>query len=219
VAYFNAVQRMPIGVALLLEYLGVVLVVVWLWLRTGRPPHRATVAGIAVSLVGLVLVLDVTGAVSTDLVGVVWGLVAAVGLAAYFVLVADSDHALPPVVLACFGMVVGAVTLGLLGVVHVLPTGVAAGDITLRGAQIPWWVGVLELAVVAAAAAYLLGAIGARRLGSTVASFVGLTEVLFAVVLAWLLLGELPRPIQLGGGVLVVVGVVAVRWSESRVWG
>jgi drug/metabolite transporter (DMT)-like permease len=56
----------------------------------------------------------------------------------------------------------------------------------------------------------------ARILGSTVASFVGLTEVLFAVLFAWVALGELPRPIQLAGGVLIVAGVVAVRVGELR---
>jgi drug/metabolite transporter (DMT)-like permease len=45
---------------------------------------------------------------------------------------------------------------------------------------------------------------------------VGLTEVLFAVVFAWLLLGELPRVVQLAGGVLIVGGVVAVRVGEMR---
>jgi drug/metabolite transporter (DMT)-like permease len=47
-----------------------------------------------------------------------------------------------------------------------------------------------------------------------VASFVGLTEVLFAVLFAWLLLGELPAPVQLAGGVLIIAGVVAVRVGE-----
>ena len=73
VAYFNAVQRMPIGVALLLEYLGVVLVVVWVWARSRRAPTRATLVGVALSLAGLVLVLDLTGSVRLDPVGVVWG--------------------------------------------------------------------------------------------------------------------------------------------------
>jgi drug/metabolite transporter (DMT)-like permease len=49
-----------------------------------------------------------------------------------------------------------------------------------------------------------------------VASFVGLSEVLFAILFAWLLLGELPRPVQLAGGVVVVAGVVAVRLGEAR---
>ena len=79
----------------------------------------------------------------------------------------------------------------------------------------PWWVAIGELSVLAAAAAYLLGTFAARRLGSTVATFVGLSEVLFAILFAWLLLGELPRPVQLVGGVLVVAGVVGVRVGET----
>ena len=64
--------------------------------------------------------------------------------------------------------------------------------------------------------AYLLGTVATRRLGSTVASFVGLTEVLFAVLFAWLMLGELPAPVQLAGGVLIIAGVLAVRVGELR---
>ena len=56
----------------------------------------------------------------------------------------------------------------------------------------------------------------ARALGSKVASFVSLTEVLFAVIWAWLLLGELPGAIQLLGGLLIVAGVVLVRLDELR---
>ena len=54
----------------------------------------------------------------------------------------------------------------------------------------------------------------ARRLGSRVSSFVGLTEVLFAVLFAWWLLGEVPRPIQLLGGLAILAGVVAVRLDD-----
>jgi drug/metabolite transporter (DMT)-like permease len=56
----------------------------------------------------------------------------------------------------------------------------------------------------------------ARALGSTVASFISLTEVLFAVLWAWLLLGELPAGIQLTGGALIVAGVLLVRLDELR---
>ena len=45
--YFNAVARLSVGVALLLEYLGILLVVGWLWLRHGHRPRRLTVAGAA----------------------------------------------------------------------------------------------------------------------------------------------------------------------------
>jgi len=216
VAYFNAVARMPVGVALLLEYLGIILVVLWVWARTRRRPAPTVALGGALSVAGLVLVLDVAGSATVDVVGVVWGLGAAVGLAAFFVIASRAHSDLPAVALAGFGMLVGTVALVALQLVGALPTAWASADVTIRGVHLPWYAAILELALVAAAAAYLLGTIGARALGSTVASFVGLTEVLFAVLLAWLLLGELPGPIQLVGGALILAGVVAVRVGELR---
>ncbi len=215
VAYFLAVQRLDVGVALLLEYLGVVLVVLWVWARTRRAPGRLTAVGVALALGGLVLVLDLSGQVRPDPVGVVWGLVAAAGLATFFVLAAE-ESSLPPVALAGLGMAAGAVTLAVLGAVGVVPMTFSSADVELLGRAVPWWLSIGELAVVAAAAAYLLGVTAARMLGSTVASFVGLTEVLFAVLFARVLLGELPGPVQLAGGVLIVAGVVAVRVGELR---
>jgi len=219
VAYFNAVGQLPIGVALLLEYSGTVLVVLWVWLRTQRAPSRTTLVGAAIALVGLALVLDITGQAPPQPGGVVWGLVAAVGLATYFV---SSSHRprrgeeLPPVALAALGMGVGAVALGIVGAVGLLPMRFATADVVVAGRSVAWWAPLAELAVIAAAAAYLLGTLAVRRLGATVSSFVGLSEVLFAIVFAWLLLDELPRPVQLAGGALVVAGVVAVRVGEAR---
>ena len=57
---------------------------------------------------------------------------------------------------------------------------------------------------------------GGEFLGCRVPRFVGLTEVLFAVLIAWLLLGELPAAVQLLGGVLIVAGVALVRVDELR---
>ena len=215
VSYFYAVQRLDVGVALLLEYLGVVLVVLYVWARSRRAPAALTGLGVLFAVVGLVLVLDLSGQSRPDLVGVGWGLVAATGLATYFVVAAD-DSGLPPVALAGLGLGVGAVALAVLGVVRVLPMHFVSAEVTMRGTSFPWWAAIGELALVAAAAAYLLGVLAARRLGSTVASFVGLTEVLFAVLFAWGLLGELPGPMQLAGGVLILAGVVAVRAGELR---
>lgn len=216
VAFVNAVQHLSVGVALLLEYLGTVLVALWVWLHTRVAPSRLTWAGMAASVAGLVLVLDMAGQSPPALIGVMWGLLAAVGLAAYFIAAADGEGGLPPIALAAFGMATGAVALAFLGLVRVLPMTFSTQPVQLGGREMPWWLAIGELAAVAAAAAYLLGTIAARRLGSTVASFVGLTEVLFAVIFAWLLLSELPAPVQLLGGVFIVAGVVAVRAGESR---
>lgn len=215
-AFFNAVSHLSVGVALLLEYLGLVLVVAWQAAAARRLPRRPTVLGIVLALAGLALVLDVLGGVRLSLVGVAWGGVAALGLASYFLLSGQvHEQALPPLGLAGGGLVVGALALAALGTAGVLPMGFAVDRVVLLGARLPWWVPVLVLALVAGAVAYVSGIAAARRLGAKLASFVGLSEVLFAVLFAWLLLGELPGPAQLVGGVLILAGVVVVR-SEGR---
>lgn len=211
VFYFNAVRSLSVGVALLLEYLGIVLVVLWLWARHGQRPHGRTVAGMVAAVAGLVLVLEVAAGISVDLVGVLWGLGAAVGLATYFVLSAHEGTGLPPLVMAAGGMVVGAVALGVAGALGVLPFEASTDDVVLAGAEVPWFVPILGLGVVAGAFAYAVGIASTRILGSTVASFVGLTEVLFAVGFAWVFLSEALSASQLVGGALIIAGVVAVQ--------
>jgi drug/metabolite transporter (DMT)-like permease len=214
VFYFNAVQTLSVGVALLLEYLGIVLVVVWLWARHGQRPRGWTVLGILASVAGLVLVLEVVGGITVDIAGVLWGLGAAVGLAVYFVISAHEGTGLPPIAMAAGAMVVGAVGLGIAGVTGILPMEATTADVELAGSTVAWFVPLLGLGVVAGAFAYATGIASSRLLGSKLASFVGLTEVLFAVGFAWLFLGEALSPSQLVGGLLIILGVVAVQ-SDS----
>jgi drug/metabolite transporter (DMT)-like permease len=212
--YFNAVQHLSVGVALLLEYLGTLLVVGWLWLRHGQRPRRLTVAGAVASVIGLALVLDVTGHNHLDPIGVLWGLGATVGLAVYFVLSADAEDALPPIAMAWAGMTIAAVCLAGLGLVGALPMHANTASVEFMHVRTSWLVPVLGLSLVAAVLAYASGIQAARTLGAKLASFVGLSEVLFAVLFAWLLLGQLPRPVQILGGVFIVAGVTLVRVDE-----
>jgi drug/metabolite transporter (DMT)-like permease len=214
--FFNAVQRVPVGLALLLEYLGIVLIVGWLWVRHGRRPRRLTAAGSVAALLGLGLVLDLAGSSHLDPIGVLWGLGAAAGLAVYFLLSAGTEEPLPAVAMAWAGMVVGAATLVALGWAGVLPLRATTAAVVVAGYRTSWIVPVLGLSVIAAAFAYIAGIGAARRLGPTLASFVGLTEVLFAVFLAWLLLGQLPGQAQFTGGVCILLGVALVRIDDLR---
>ncbi|MFC0008014.1 EamA family transporter [Micromonospora siamensis] len=214
--FFNAVRYLPVGVALLLEYLGIILVVGWMWLVHGHRPRRLTVAGSVTALAGLVFVLDLTGAGRVDPVGVLWGLGAAVGLAGYFVLAGRVDDRLPSVTMASGGMAVGAAVLALLGLVGVLPLRATFGEVTFAGQRTSWLLPIAGLSLIAAVVAYLAGIAATRVLGSRLASFVGLTEVMFAVLIAWVFLGELPTVVQLLGGVLIVAGVALVRVDELR---
>ncbi|MEW2475689.1 MULTISPECIES: EamA family transporter [Micromonospora] len=216
VCFFNAVRYLPVGVALLLEYLGIILVVGWTWLVQGQRPRRLTVAGSVAALAGLFFVLDLTGAGRLDPIGVLWGLGAAVGLAGYFVLAGRVDSALPSVVMASGGMAVGAAVLLALGLVGALPLRASFGTVQFGGQEMSWVVPIAGLVLVAAVVAYLAGIAATRVLGARMASFVGLTEVMFAVLIAWLVLGELPTVVQLFGGALIVAGVALVRIDELR---
>lgn len=215
--YFNAVSHLSVAVALLLEYSGILLVIAWGWARHGHRPQRLTMVGGVAALGGLVLVLDLAGSHHVDTAGVLWGLGAAVGLAAYFIIVADTDEALPPLAVAWGGLVVGAVVLGVAAAVGALPVHATRTDVLLAHRHVSWVVPVLGMAIVAGVVAYLTGIAAARKLGAKLASFVGLTEVLFAVVFAWLLLDQRLDATQLGGGLLVVAGIALVRLDEMRI--
>jgi drug/metabolite transporter (DMT)-like permease len=214
--YFQAIRLLPVGVALLIEYLGIVGVVGWMWARHGQRPRRLTLAGSAAALAGLALVLGVFGHATLNVAGVAWALGAAFGLGAFFVLAAGSTADLPPVALASAGMGVGAVALLGLGGAGVLPMHATFGSVIFAGHPVSWLVPVLGLSLVAGVLAYVAAIYGTRLLGPRLASFTGLTEVLFAVLVAWLLLGELPTVMQLGGGVLIIAGIAAVRADETR---
>ena len=213
--YFYAVSYMQVGVALLIEYTAPVAVVMWLWLRHGNRPNRLTVVGAVIASLGLVLVLDVVSGADLSTTGVLWALGAMVGAAIYFVIGADTDNGLPPISLAAAGLVVGGVVLLTAGGIGVLPMHATRADVVYDGHAVAWWVPVLALGLVTAAFAYVTGIEAGRRLGSRLSSFVALLEVLMALVFAWLLLGELPRTVQMLGGVLVLAGVVVVKLGEG----
>lgn len=215
-AYFNAVAHMEVGAALLIEYTAPVPVVVWMWLRHGQRPGPLTVLGAVVGAAGLLLVLDLFSGVRVDVVGILWALGAMAGVAVYFVLSSHDDTGLPGSVLAAGGLLIGSVALLVAGLAGVVPMTVSGAPVVFAVAAVPWWLPVLALGLVSAAVAYVTGIAASRRLGSRLASFVALLEVVAAMVVAWLLLDELPRGVQVLGGVLILLGVVVVKLGEGR---
>lgn len=214
--FFNAVAHLSVGVALLLEYLSPVLLVGWAWLMSRQRPRVLTIVGAASAMGGLVLVLDLAGSQQVSVEGILWGLAAAVCSAFYFVMSARADDNVPPILMAGGGMAVGASVIIGMGLVGVMPLAYTTSDVVFAGSRVPWFVPVLGLVLVTTVFAYVVGIVATRGLGSKVASFVALFEVLFAVIWAWILLGELPRVIQLLGGLFIMFGVVMVRLDELR---
>ena len=213
-AYFNAVDHMQVGVAILIEFTSPVAVIGWMWFRHGQRPGRLTVAGALLAIAGLMLVLDLVSGADVDAIGVVWALGAMAGAAFYWIISADEDNGLPGIVLAAGGLLLGGVALLIAGLIGIVPLATSRADVVLAGSDVPWWLPVLTLGIVTAGLAYVLGIAATRRLGSRLAAFVGLTEAVASVVFAWLLLDQAPAAVQFAGGALILAGVVAVRLGE-----
>ena len=214
-AYFAAIQRIPVGTGILIEYMAPLLLVAAAWARTRRTPKAVVLIGSVVALIGLVLVVSPGGGGSFDVLGLTFALVAMVGCALYYVISARPSDGLPSVALAAGGLLLGALMLGLASLVGLVPFTTSTAPVAVFGTPVQWWVPLLVVGVVSTAIAYASSITAAEMLGSRVASFVGLLEVVAATFYAWLLLGEKLTVPQLVGGALILVGIGFVRSEKA----
>ncbi len=218
--YYNAVSHLSVGVALLLEYTAPLLVVGWVWASTSRRPSNRTLAGVGIAVAGIMLVLGVFDGLASaqiNLVGVAWGLGAAVCAACYFLMaesVSTDGSGLDAITLAAGGLIVGAASVAALGFTGLMPMTFSTGAVDIAGLTTSWIVPVVLLALLPTALAYTLGIGGIVRLKPSFASLVGLSEVLFAVLWAWLLVGEAMTAVQAVGGAVVLVGLALARSGD-----
>ncbi|MDV6276784.1 EamA family transporter [Rhodococcus erythropolis] len=212
--FFNAVQHLSVGVALLLEYLAPIIVIGWVWITKGAHPSVQTLLGAAVALIGAAVVIDVFGSAEISAVGVAWGLAAAACLAVYFVISERADGDLHPVVLAASGLTVSALVIGTLGLVGILPFHFSASNTVVAEHSVGVWLPVTVLVLVSTVIAYLTGIAAITLLGPTIGSLVALTEVLCAVVAAWILVGESVTALQAAGGAAIIAGLVLARLGQ-----
>ncbi len=210
VAFYAALERIPVSIALLIEYLAPVVLLLVAWARTRRMPHRVVLLGAALALAGLVLVIGPTGSGALDPLGLLLAGIAMLGVAIFYA-VGDKAAGVPPVTLAWAGFVIGAIVLGVVGATGLLPLHAEFGEVDFLGGRAPWWTPLLVVGIVSTAFAYAAGVTAITLLGSRVASFLGLAEVVFAGVVGWILLGEAIPPLGLIGAALILGGIVLVR--------
>jgi drug/metabolite transporter (DMT)-like permease len=213
--YFVAVSRLPIGVAMLLEYLSPVLVTLWVrFVRHVRLP-RAVWLGVGLAITGLVMVAQVWQGLSLDTVGVLAGLATAASSATYFLLgergVATSD----PVGLTTWGLVIGAVAVLAIDPPWTIPSRLLGEPTAFGPMHAPLWLLLLVIALLATVIAYLAGMAALRHLPSSVVSVLSLVEPVVATTLAWAVLGQALSPVQVVGGVVLLTGAVAVQMART----
>lgn len=213
--YIAAIERIPVNTAILIEYMAPLLLVAFVWARTRRVPRPVVLIGSAVAVVGLALVVSPGGSGSFDALGLSFAAIAAVGCAVYYIVAAQPSDGLPPIALASFGLLGGGVVVGLIGLIGAVPFIAVADPIAILDLQVPWWALLLAIGAVATAIPYATSITATEMLGSRLASFVGLLEVVAAALYAWLLLGEALTIAQLFGGVLILAGIAFVRSERT----
>lgn len=210
--YFAAIQRIPVSSGLLIEYTAPLLLVAGVAIATRRMPRPVVLIGAVVALGGLVLIIGpVSGG---DALGYVFAGAAAVGCALYYVIAARPAEGLPPVVLAAAGLLLGALSLLLVGLTGLVPFAGTFGEVNAFGGVVAWWVPFAALAVTTAVG-YAFSITASQLLGSRLMSFVGMLEVVFASLFAWVQLGEALGPFQLLGGALILIGIACVRAEKQ----
>jgi drug/metabolite transporter (DMT)-like permease len=213
--YFVAIARLPVGIALLLEFTAPVMVALWAKFVQHKDIRRGLWLALALVLGGLALVAEVWNGLTLDLVGVVAGLGAAVALATYFVLgeraVGDRDT----LSLAMWAFVIATVFWLVVHPPWTVPWSSLTESVSLTGALsaqwVPAWVLVAWIVVLGTVAPFLLEIGALRHVPATRAGIVATAEPVLAAWVAWLWLGEVLAPMQVLGAVVVVVGVALAQ--------
>ncbi|GGV19926.1 permease [Streptomyces filipinensis] len=216
VAFTMAVTRLPVGIALLVEYLSPVLVALWVRLVQRKQLSGLVWAGIALTLGGLALTGKVFSGGGPDRLGLALALLAALTLAGRFLLAERGLRRYEPLVMSAWGTTVGAATLTLVGLFDPFPFDALDRTSPLNGWSVPLWVLVIWVGAIGMAAGLALAVAAQRRLPPTSASLMLTLEVVAGAVLAYLVLGEVLTPAQLIGSLLMLLGIVLAQLATIR---
>ncbi|MFF1556792.1 DMT family transporter [Streptomyces sp. NPDC058279] len=215
--YFASLSRIPVGVALLLEYLGPCLLLGYIRFVQRKPVTRAAAAGATVAVAGLACVVEIWAGLSLDLLGVLLGLAAACCQACYFVFAdqGSGEGDVPdPLGVIAFGMLVGTLVMTVIARPWRIDWQVLAGDAVMGDMTVPAAILLAFVVLVATVFAYVTGVVSVRKLSPQVAGVVACLEAVVATVLAWVLLGEHLSTWQTLGGALVLGGAFIAQSSR-----
>ncbi|WP_327701486.1 EamA family transporter [Streptomyces decoyicus] len=217
--YFAALSRIPVGVALLIEYLAPALVLGWVRFVQKRPVTRAAAVGVVLAVGGLACVVEVWSGLSFDVIGLALALGAACCQVGYFVLSdhgSDGDDKVDPLGVIAYGLLTGAVVLTVIARPWDMRWPVLGGSADMNGTQVPAVLLLAWIVLIATVAAYLTGVVSIRRLSPQVAGVVACLEAVIATVLAWVLLGEHLSAPQIAGGVVVLTGAFIAQSAKPK---
>ncbi|MFF2077871.1 DMT family transporter [Kitasatospora sp. NPDC058162] len=215
--YFAAISRIPVGVALLIEYLGPPLLIGYVKFVQRKPISRGAAIGAGVAVAGLACVVEVWNGLSFDALGVLFALGAACCQVGYFVL-ADAgrrgERPVDPLAVSAYGLLIGAVLLTVVTRPWQADWSPLGESVVMNGHSLPALIPAAWMVLVATVLAYLTGVISVGYLSPPIAGVVANLEAVVATVLAWVLLGEHLGLPQVAGGLLVLAGAFVAQTSR-----
>lgn len=216
--YFVAIARIPVGVAILVEFLGPALLLGWVRFVQRRPVGRGAVIGVLLAVAGMACVVEIWSGLAFDPLGLLYAFGAACCQVAYFVFAdqgAQSDDAPEPIAVIAYGLIVGTVVLTAVA----RPWNIQWSGLTHQAAlgerDVPAILLIAWIVLVATVVAYLAGVLAVRRLTPQVAGVVACIEAVVGTVLAWVLLDEHLGAPQVVGGALVLCGAFVAQGMSS----
>ena len=217
--YFVAIARLPVGIALLLEYLAPVLVVVWVRFVRHEPVRPRIWAALVLSVTGLVVVAQAWQGLRLDGLGILAGLGAAASLAAYYLTSERGLGRRDPLSLAAYTFTAAAIFWSVLQPWWTFPWGDLTRAVALPGplpeSDVPAYLLVLWVVVLGTVVPYGLILLALRSLGSARTGLLGMAEPVLAAAVAYVVLGEALSPVQLLGGAVVLTGIVLAETART----
>ncbi|QYC44853.1 Threonine/homoserine exporter RhtA [Nonomuraea coxensis DSM 45129] len=215
--YFVAITRLPVGIALLLEFMAPVMVVAWVRLVRRVRLAPAAYVGAVAAVLGLAVVVEAWQGMRLDALGLLLGLAAGACCAGYFIMSDSFGDDVDPLGLIAWGMAGAAVVLvpfsrpwDIPWSAFTLTTTPAGGGVSLPVLGAYGW-----MVLVATVVAYILGVNAVRRLSAAVGATVASLEVIGGAMVAWGLVGETLGVFQITGGLLVLAGALLAQTATA----
>jgi drug/metabolite transporter (DMT)-like permease len=210
--YYVGIERLDIGVALVIQYTAPVLVALWARFVVQEPVRRRLWYALALSLAGLSLVVELWGGFSLDGVGVAACLVAAVSYAVYVLLAERSlGRGRDVLSLLAWGFVVATLFWTVVQPWWSFPFELLDDSVSLLGrleeVSLPVWALLLSVIVLGTFVPFILMLSALHHLPATRVVIVAMLEPVIATAIAFAWLAESLSPGQIAGGLLVLAGV------------
>jgi len=216
--YALAIQLLPIGITLLIEYLAVLIVPIIAFFFLKEKVRARLWVAIGLVLVGLVFVAQI-GSGSLNPVGVLMALAAAASLTIYFIVGERQVGATSPLAVAFWTPGIASVFWAFFSGWWQIDPAIFGEQVSLSGnlaaIVVPVWMPLAWNVLLGSFAPFLLSFFALKHLSATAAGVVAASEVLFAFVVAWLWLGEGLDGVQIIGASIVLIGIILAQTARA----